>query len=357
MDKDCMDEYEVGREQLSEARHIVITGGAGYIGSLLTGSLLRRGDWVTVVDDLLFGGESILAYLSHARFHFMRADVCEAGILSQAACETESRGAPPFSAIVHLAAIVGFPACKHFGREAAWRTNVHATQKLFEDANNLGVERFIFSSTYSVYGVAEGGELVTEEARLSPQSLYAETKIAAEDFLVEASQSAHCAPMIYRFATLYGASPRMRFDLIINQFVLEAFTRGELVIFQRGYSRSFVHIRDVVEGLVLGVEAPEELIRGQIYNLGDEDGNYTKDEIVALIMREIPETRVQYKDLAFGGDMRDVKVSYRKIQQQLGFRAQWTAEKGIQEILYLLQTGFITDPFCERYRNAEFIVQ
>jgi nucleoside-diphosphate-sugar epimerase len=342
---------------MSEDRHILLTGGAGYIGSVLTGSLLRRGDWVTVVDDLMFGGESLLAYLSHPRFHFLRADVCETGVLSHVAREADSRGAPPLSAVVHLAAIVGFPACQAVGREAAWRTNVNATKQVFEDADNLGVERFLFSSTYSVYGIAEGGELVTEETLLSPQSLYAETKIAAEDFLIEASQNANCAPMIYRFATLYGASPRMRFDLIINQFVVEAFTRGELVIYQQGYSRSFVHIRDVVEGLVLGLENSEGLVRGQIYNLGDEDGNYTKDEIVALIKQELPETRVHYKDLAFGGDMRDVRVSYRKIYEQLGFRTQWTVEEGVQEILYLLQTGLISDPFSERYRNAEFIVQ
>jgi nucleoside-diphosphate-sugar epimerase len=342
---------------MSEGRHILITGGAGYIGSALTGSLLRRGDWVTVVDDLLFGGESLLAYLAHSRFHFVRADVCEAGVISQAARVAKARGAPPFSAIVHLAAIVGFPACQAAGRDIVWRTNVNATKRVFEEANGLGVERLLFSSTYSVYGVADEGELVTEESLLSPQSLYAETKIAAEEFLRGASQAAHCAPMIYRFATLYGASPRMRFDLIINQFVMEAFTRGELVIYQRGYSRSFVHIRDVIEGIVVGLEADEGLVRGQIYNLGDEDGNYTKDEIVALIKQNLPETRVQHKDLAFGGDMRDVGVSYNKIKKQLGFQTRWTVEDGIQEIIHILQTGLIKNPSSERYRNAEFIVQ
>jgi nucleoside-diphosphate-sugar epimerase len=309
------------------------------------------------VDDLLFGGESLLAYLAHSRFHFVRADVCEAGVISQAARETKSRGAPPFSAIVHLAAIVGFPACQAAGREVVWRTNVNATKRVFEEADGLDVDRLLFSSTYSVYGVADEGELVSEESLLSPQSLYAETKIAAEEFLRDASQTAHCAPMIYRFATLYGASPRMRFDLIINQFVMEAFTRGELVIYQRGYSRSFVHIRDVIEGIVIGLEADEGLVRGQIYNLGDEDGNYTKDEIVALIKQKLPETRVQHKDLAFGGDMRDIGVSYNKIHKQLGFHTRWTVEDGIREIIHILQTGLIKDPSSERYRNAEFIVQ
>jgi nucleoside-diphosphate-sugar epimerase len=258
---------------------------------------------------------------------------------------------------VHLAAIVGFPACQAVGREVVWRTNVNATKRVFEEADELGVERLLFSSTYSVYGVADDGELVSEESLLSPQSLYAETKIAAEEFLSDASQTARCAPMIYRFATLYGASPRMRFDLIINQFVMEAFTRGELVIYQRGYSRSFVHIRDVIEGIIVGLEAAEGLVRGQVYNLGDEDGNFTKDEIVALIKQKLPETRIQHKDLTFGGDMRDVGVSYSKIQQHLGFQTRWTVEDGIQEIIHILQTGLIQNPSSERYRNAEFIVQ
>jgi nucleoside-diphosphate-sugar epimerase len=309
------------------------------------------------VDDLLFGGESLLAYLPHPHFHFLRGDVCEAGIVSQASRETDVRGAPPISGIVHLAAIVGFPACQAVGRDIVWRTNVDATKRVLEEADRFGVERLLFSSTYSVYGVANEGMLVSEESPLSPQSLYAESKIAAEACLITASQSVNCAPLIFRFATLYGPSPRMRFDLIINQFVMEAFTQGRLVIYQRGYSRSFVHIRDVIEGIKIGLEAPEGLVRGQIYNLGAEDGNYSKDEIVALIKHKLPNTKVQHEDLAFGGDMRDVGVSYDKIQQQLGFRAQWTVEQGIQEIIQILQSGLISDPTSERYRNADLLVQ
>ncbi|HEY48172.1 MAG: epimerase [Anaerolineae bacterium SM23_ 63] len=342
---------------MNEDRHILITGGAGYIGSALTGSLLRRGNWVTVVDDLVFGGESLMAYLPHSQFHFVKGDVFEPGLISLAAREGEARAAPPVSTIVHLAAISGFPVCKTVGREITWRTNVKATERVFEQADELGVERLLYSSTYSVYGVVEDGDLVSEESPLSPQSLYAESKIAAEEYLINASQSARCTPLIYRFATLYGPSPRMRFDLIINQFVMEAFTRGELVIYQRGYTRSFIHIRDLIEGIVVGFDAPEELVRGQIYNLGNEDGNYSKDEIVALIKQKLPETRVQHKDLAFDGDMRDVGVSYRKIQQRLGFHTRWTVEDGIEEIIHILQTGLIKDPTSERYRNAEFIVQ
>jgi nucleoside-diphosphate-sugar epimerase len=257
---------------------------------------------------------------------------------------------------VHLAAIVGFPACQAVGRQVSWKYNVEATQKVFEQADDLGVGRFIFSSTYSNYGFSPNGEPVTEDSPLTPQSLYAETKVAAEQYLLE-QKDASCAPLAFRFATLYGISPRTRFDLIVNQFVLEAFTRRELIIYQRGYSRSFVHVLDVVRGVILGLEAEETKVRGKVYNMGTEDGNYTKDEIVALVLKRMPETTVEYKDLTFGGDMRDITVSFARIKRELGYETRLDVDDGIREVLQALKTGFIRNPTDEKYRNAQFIVQ
>ncbi|HEY58301.1 MAG TPA: NAD(P)-dependent oxidoreductase [Anaerolineae bacterium] len=334
-----------------EKGHLLITGGAGYIGSLLTGVLLRRGYRVTVVDQLLFGAESLLAYHGHPRFTLVQADVVEPRALLQAV-----RRQPPVQAVIHLAAIVGFPACQAVGRTVAWRYNVEAVRRAFEQANTLGAQRFLFASTYSVYGYAEKGHPVREDSPLHPQSLYAETKVAAEEFLL-GQTDAPAAPVIFRLATLYGLSPRTRFDLIINQFVLEAFTRRKLLIYQRGYSRSFVHIRDAVEGLLLGLTAPEEKVRGQVFNLGTEQGNLTKDQIVALILQRIPETVVEYKDLTFGGDMRDVTAAFDKIQRVLGFKARRDVVGGIREVHRALKEGWFKNPWDERYRNAQFIVQ
>jgi nucleoside-diphosphate-sugar epimerase len=333
-------------------RHVLITGGAGYIGSLLAGELLRQGAYVTVVDELLFGGDSLMAYLPNPRFHFVKGDVWESGVLKEAVKEDW----PVPQAVVHLAAIVGFPACQAVGREVAWRYNVEATQHVFEGAAELGAERFIFASTYSNYGAAPDGGLVTEKSPLNPQSLYAETKIAAEEYFLSNTGEA-CAPLIFRFATLFGISPRTRFDLIVNQFVLEAFTKRELLIYQRGYSRSFVHIRDVVRGILLGLEAPEEKVRGEVFNLGSEKGNHSKDEVVAMIQERLPDTQVKYKDLTFGGDMRDIRVSFEKVRKVLGFETELTVEDGIDELLHALQTGLIHDPMDGRFRNAQFIVQ
>jgi nucleoside-diphosphate-sugar epimerase len=145
--------------------------------------------------------------------------------------------------------------------------------------------------------------------------------------------------------------------MIVNQFVLEAYTKRELLIYQRGYSRSFVHIRDAVRGILLGLQSPDETVRGQVYNLGTTAGNCTKDQIVSLVLKRLPETTVLYKDMTFGGDMRDITVSFEKIEKELGFTASLTIDDGIREVLNALRLGLIRDPQDQRYRNAQFIVQ
>jgi nucleoside-diphosphate-sugar epimerase len=342
----------------SSQQRILVTGGAGYIGSLLTGVLLQRGYHVTVVDNLLFGGESLLAYFSHPNFHFLKGDVCDASVLDlikPGANGTAARDR--YHAVVHLAALVGFPACQAVGKQVAWRYNVESVQRVFELAEEIGSERFIFSSTYSNYGLTTDGKAVTEDSPLHPQSLYAETKIAAEEYLLDIAKTSQCAPLLFRFATLFGISPRTRFDLIVNQFVLEAMTHRELIIYQRGYSRSFVHVRDVAEGIAQALSAPTEKIRGQVFNLGSDKGNYTKDEVVTLVKKYVDGLKITHKDLSFGGDMRDITVSFAKIKRELAFEPRISVEDGIREVRDALQLGLIKDATDSRYRNAQFIVQ
>src|SRR5690349_20754418 len=185
------------RKTMSD-RHVLITGGAGYIGSLLTSELLRANYRVTVLDSLLFGGESLVPFLYHPNFHFVKVDVTEPRAIKDSLKDSWQKP----DAIVHLAAIVGFPACQAVGKQVAWRYNVESTKLVFDQAVDLGVERFVFSSTYSNYGLSPDGKPVTEDSPLNPQSLYAETKIASEEFLLT-QKNATCAPLIFRFATLY----------------------------------------------------------------------------------------------------------------------------------------------------------
>jgi nucleoside-diphosphate-sugar epimerase len=343
----------------ADAPHALITGGAGYIGSLLTGVLLQAGWQVTVADDLLFGGQSLLGYWYHPRFRFAKADICDPAQLRAegggiAVGELPAR---PVDAVVHLAAIVGFPACQMVGPQVAWRYNYEGTRRVFAVADEARVGRFLFASTYSNYGLSEDGAAVTEESSLNPQSLYAETKIAAERFLLDETAGTATAAVILRLATLFGVSPRMRFDLIVNQFVLDAITRRRLVIYQRGYARSFVHVRDVADAILLGLQAPAADVARQIFNVGSDDGNYTKDQIVAIVQRHVEATRVEYKDLTFGGDMRDLRVSFGKVRRVLGFEPRLSVEDGVREVRDVLASGVIKDALDSQYRNAQFIVQ
>ncbi len=162
-----------------ESRHVIVTGGAGYIGSMLTAELLRQGNQVTVIDNLLFGGESLLGFTKHTGFNFIKGDLCEPGTLRQAIRTDWQRP----SVLIHLSAIVGFPACQAVGRQAAFAYNVEAVKRTYDQAEALGVQKFIFSSTYSVYGQSEKDNVLTEDSPLNPHSLYAETKVAAEEWL------------------------------------------------------------------------------------------------------------------------------------------------------------------------------
>jgi nucleoside-diphosphate-sugar epimerase len=328
--------------------HVLITGGAGYIGSMLTGKLLQQGHKVTVVDKLLWGGESLMAYFANPDFRFVKADVTEP--------DTVQPHFEGVDSVVHLAAIVGFPACQQVGERVARLYNTDSTRYMYEMAQKAGAQRFIFSSTYSNYGIAEDDSPVDETSALNPQSLYAETKIQSEQFLLEQADSA-CAPTILRFATLYGISPRTRFDLIVNQFVLEAMTNSELIIYQRGYSRSFVHVSDIVDGIIRVLLAERDQVGGQIFNMGTEHGNKTKDEIVTAVSQVVPNVVVRYKDLSFGGDMRDIRVSFEKVKRVLDYHPQITVEQGVKEVYDTIQQGIIKEPLSTKYRNATFIVQ
>ena len=334
------------------SKHVVVTGAAGYIGSLLVGELLRLGYEVSAVDTLIFGGDSLLAYQKHENFHFEKKDVCE----PKAVLAAVNDGWKKPDAVVHLAGIVGFPACQAVGRQVAWKYNVEATQRVFEQTQMLGAKRFIFPSSYSTYALLPDGSTITEETALTPNSLYTETLIASERFLTN-QKDVEATPIIFRLATLFGLSPRMRFDMLLNQFVLDAFTRRELLIYQRGYRRSFVHVFDVVRGIVAGLEAPQKKIQKGIYNLGSEEGNFSKDDIVQMILQRLPETNVRYKDLSFGGDVRDLAVSFEKIKDELDFEATTSVNEGVREILMALKAGYFYNPQDARFRNAQFIIR
>ena len=327
---------------------VLVTGGAGYIGSALVAALLQRGDQVTVLDDLWFGGESVLPFLSCDKFRLVKCDLCAESELLDVVCGADC--------VVHLAAIVGFAACEKAGRASVWRINVEGTQKVYQVAAKAGVNRMVFASSYSNYGESKQDEPVTEESPLHPKSIYAKSKIEAERFLLSQTDPNRTTPICLRLATVFGLSPRTRFDLILNQFVLEAYLKGRLELYQENFKRSFVHVRDVARAIMCVMDAPIEQVRGEVFNVGSEKLNSSKQELVELIKKYLPQLTVEYRDTSFTGDMRSIHVSFEKIRKMLHFEAQISLEQGIEEILWTLRHGGISDPLNEKYRNHPAIL-
>ena len=318
----------------------VVTGGAGYVGTVLVDELLARGGNVRVVDALVHGSvPSLMLAWGNPNFEFVRADVRD-----REAIRAALRGA---RAVVHFAAIVGDPACSR-QPDLAREVNLEATRSLLDDAQAAEVERFLFASTCSNYGRLDGEAVATEEFPLRPVSLYAETKVEAELEVLARAADGLCATCL-RFATVYGTSPRMRFDLTVNEFARDVSLGQELVVYGEQFWRPYVHVRDAGRAAGLALGAPEEAVRGEVFNVGDNEQNYRKLDLVALLRERFPDAAVSFvhKD----EDPRDYRVGFDKIRAAIGFRAERTVAQGIDEVISLLNSGLVEDPYAEIYRN------
>src|ERR1700678_1517882 len=230
--------------------NVLITGGAGYIGSTLGPLLLSAGHQVRVLDDLAHGGESLLGIWCHAGFEFIRGDIRDPAMLRNAVSGRD--------AVVHLAAVVGDPACSR-QPERARTTNLDASLALIEESQRAGVGRFIFASTCSNYGkMKEPDQYVDEASEISPISLYAETKVAVETALLQSGCDNHWCPTPLRFSTVYGVSPRMRFDLTVNEFTMEMLTKKHLKVFGEQFWRPYIHVHDAARPIQFSLSSPTE---------------------------------------------------------------------------------------------------
>ncbi|MFM7709650.1 MAG: NAD-dependent epimerase/dehydratase family protein [Ferruginibacter sp.] len=320
---------------------VLVTGGAGYIGSVLVRQLLQKGFHVRVLDSLKFGGEALYDVMMHPHFEFMRGDIRDAE-----AVETALQG---IDAVAHLAAIVGDPACKKFSEEAT-ATNWTASVALYEAAEKAGVKRFVFASTCSNYGkMADPDSFVTETSELRPVSLYAELKVQFETYLLHTRKDATICATALRFSTVYGFSPRIRFDLTVNEFTRNAALNGEQEIWGAQFWRPYCHVVDLARSVVLVLESPEEKVRSSVYNVGSTEENYNKGMIIEAVCKVVPNVQVHYVEM--NEDPRDYRVNFDKIKQELGFTITKTVPDGVKEIYTLLKTGVVTDAFSEKFKN------
>ncbi len=324
------------------SKKVLVTGGAGYIGSVLTRQLLDKGFKVRVLDSLMYGGEPIIDLLNDPDFEFVKGDV-----RNEADVRKAMEG---IDCVAHLAAIVGDPACAQ-QPELAKSTNVEGSKLLYTIANEMGVEKFVFASTCSNYGKMEDpNSFVTEESALAPVSLYAETKVGVEQFLLGQSKDNNCKPTCLRFSTVYGLSLRPRFDLTVNEFAKELALGRELVIFGEQFWRPYCHVYDLARSVVKVIEAPEEVVAFEVFNVGDTTENYQKKMIVEEVQKLIPDAKIKY--VTKNEDPRDYRVAFDKIKNKLGFEVIFKVPDGIAQIKKVLDDGFIINPDDNKYKNV-----
>lgn len=322
-------------------KKVLVTGGAGYIGSVLVRILLRKGYYVRVLDNLSFGGESLVELLNDNNFDFIKGDIRDNDILSAAMNGIDY--------VAHLASIVGDPACA-LDPDLTKDINLNGAYNTYNTANTAGVKKFVFASTCSNYGkMKDSNEYVNEESEINPISLYAETKVEFENFLLSQDKNNIAKPTCLRFSTVYGLSPRIRFDLTVNEFTKELALDRELVIFGEQFWRPYCHVYDLSLSVVKVFETDSNIAEFNVYNVGNTSENYQKKMIVDEIIKQLPNSKIKYVEK--NEDPRDYRVSFKKIKDELGFVTTFTVPDGIKQTIKAINDRFILDPDDPKYKN------
>jgi nucleoside-diphosphate-sugar epimerase len=325
----------------SDDRKVLVIGGAGYVGSALVEKLLNSGFRVSVLDAMHFGDQPLSCVAGHPNLTLIRQDFRHIEALTRAMSGVGS--------VIHLGGLVGDPACA-VDPELTVDVNVTATKLVGEIAKARGVRRFIFASSCSVYGSCD--EIVDENSRFNPQSLYARSKVASEVVL----RSLNCsdfAVTCLRFATIYGISGRTRFDLVVNLLCAKAVREGVITVFGPDQWRPFVHVDDVARAIMVTLRAPIEQVAGEAFNVGSDVQNHTLGNVAELIKNQVPQARIA-SDVDTV-DRRNYRVSFAKISTKLNFQPAWTLERGIAQVVALVRSNEIGHYSLPSYSNVLYL--
>jgi nucleoside-diphosphate-sugar epimerase len=310
-------------------QNILVTGGAGYLGSRVTAHLLHAGYAVTVFDKLVYGGEALLPFHRHEGFKLVRGDVRDPAAFSGAMTGID--------AIVHFAAVVGEAACAS-DPEQSWSINVEGSTTVFAAARAARTPRLIFISTCSNYGVAKPGELATEESPLNPLSDYARAKVECEKQLLAVASPP--ASTVLRLGTICGLSGRMRFDLLVSEMAKKCARREKIDIFSPEAWRPFLHIVDAARAIDHILQCSPNVTAQRVFNVIGE--NYQKRGLVDLAMRHFPDVEISVTDK--NPDLRDYCVDGARIERELGFKPVYAVEDAFCETAKAVHDGVFRDP-------------
>ena len=302
-----------------KSKNILVTGGAGYIGIHLVQMLLDDNYNVTILDNFTFGKNSINHIKDHPKLTVIDGDVANIKHLVKAVKNNKY--------VIALAAIVGDPASS-IDAEETLNLNYESSKILTEICNFYEVEKLVFASSCSVYGASTSGYL-TEDSPLNPVSLYARTRIYSENYILDNSKIT--SPTILRLSTVFGFSPRMRYDLVVNTLLIRALRDKKFSVFGGDQWRPFVHCKDVARAFKLAIESDKKVTHKQIFNVGSDDMNFTIDQIGDKVSAKFPEA--EYNTVDEDVDKRNYKVSFNKIDKQLGFEKKYDIEMGLDEMI------------------------
>ncbi len=294
---------------------ILVTGGAGYIGSILVPELLAQGYTVTVLDSLMHGQFSLLDCCANPNFDFIKGDICDESLMSGLISG--------FDIIIPLAAIVGAPACK-INPTVTQLVNHDALMNIVKGVSSS--QQVIFPTTNSGYGIGEEDTYCTEESPLRPISAYGRIKVAVEKAFLDKGNA-----ITFRLATVFGTSPRMRMDLLVNDFVYRAYKDRFIILFEEHFRRNYIHIRDVANAFIFGINHYAKM-KGEPYNVGLSSANLTKKQLCEKIQKYVPEFYIHSSPIGKDPDKRDYIVSNEKIEA-LDWKPDFTLDMGIVELL------------------------
>jgi nucleoside-diphosphate-sugar epimerase len=308
-------------------KHVLIIGGAGYIGTVLTDHLLNAGYNVRSLDLFLYdNNHCVMSFIGRRGYESLYGNFCDKNTLDDALSGITD--------VVFLAGLVGDPITKKYPK-ASRAINDLGVRSAIQHLNGKGLNRLIFVSTCSNYGLIKEQEIADENFELKPLSLYAKAKVGAEQYLLNLNGKIDFTPTVLRFATAFGLSPRMRFDLTVSEFTRELALGKELLVYDANTWRPYCHVRDFARLITMVLDSSVDQVGFEVFNAGGDINNYTKQSILEAIVTHLPDAKIRYKE--HGGDPRNYRVSFRKVQNTLGFEPKYSVTEGITELLMALK--------------------
>ena len=325
-------------------KNILLIGGAGYVGTVVTSHFLKQGYKVTVLDNFVYDNQfSIIPYVGDPNYKIVYGDMGDSKVLDSVSKDITD--------VIILSGLVGDPITKKYPKESE-AINEIAVKNCMDYFNGKGLGKLVFISTCSNYGLIKDDELADENFELSPLSLYAKAKVANEKYLMSKKTEVDYTGVVLRFATAFGLSPRMRFDLSISEFVRDMFFGQDLEVYDKDTWRPYCHVRDFARLLDIVINSEREKVNFEVFNAGGNVNNATKQMLIDEILQRVPSANVSYSEN--GSDPRNYRVTFEKVKTVLGFEPKYTVKDGVDELVDALEIGLYEDSVTNKNRYGNY---